>query len=308
MIFDGNGNIFGTTKSGGRFGQGTAFELSPVGDGSWKEQVLHSFGASGDGIVPYVGLVLNSAGNLFGVTNRGGTYDTGVAFELSPTVGAGWTETIIHNFGKGEDGQYPVGGLAIDQSGSLYGTAEAGGAHGIGLAFELSPVDGGWKETILHQFASPDGGVPTDTLTFDSSGHLFGTTTSYGRYSKGTVFELSPTGAGTWKLTVLYDFGSHSEDGYSPFSGVTLSSTGTIYGTTTVGGKYGLGTIFQLSPNAGEAWNQTVLYDFSGYWFGRSDGAYPYGKLTLDPSDNLYGTTVSGGSSDGGLVFDIATR
>ena len=144
LIFDGSGNLYGTTFRGGAHGVGTVFELTPVGDGTWTETVLHTFIQNGiDGAGPIGGLIFDHAGNLYGTTSGGGTFLAGTAFELSPAGGGTWTEKILHSFGSDPDGQDPQASLVFDGAGNLYGTTVTGGAGGAGAVFELSPASGG---------------------------------------------------------------------------------------------------------------------------------------------------------------------
>jgi uncharacterized repeat protein (TIGR03803 family) len=140
LIFDAAGNLYGTTTGGGTSGYGTVFELTPMGGGGWTETILYSFGNGTDGAIPYAGLIFDAAGNLYGTTFGGGPYGgAGTVFELTPTAGGGWTETVLHSF-NGGDGANPVAGLIFDAAGNLYGTTTGGGTYGGGTAFELSPV------------------------------------------------------------------------------------------------------------------------------------------------------------------------
>jgi len=140
LIFDGSGNLYGTTYSGGVNGLGTAFELSPAGDGTWSETILHNFGAAGDGETPYSSLIFDASGNLYGTTEYGGTYNLGTVFELSPQASGVWSETLLHNFGSGSaDGNYPLGSLIFDPSGNLYGMTDTGGSGGYGTVYEITP-------------------------------------------------------------------------------------------------------------------------------------------------------------------------
>ena len=176
-------------------------------------------------------------------------------------------EQVLYAFQGGNDGDYPSGGLILDSSGNLYGTTQFGGGStacntGCGTAFELSPSsNGGWTETILHNFqGGNDGGSPTAGLIFDKAGNLYGTTqigggTTCSGVGCGTVFELSPNGSGGWTETILYSF-LNSPDGYEP-QGLIFDGSGNLYGTTAFGGQYGCGpdgenycgTVFELSPN-----------------------------------------------------------
>jgi uncharacterized repeat protein (TIGR03803 family) len=195
VTFDAAGNLYGTTVEGGVYGHGIVFELTPADDGNWAETVLYSFGPAPDGDEPDAGLTFDAAGNLYGTTFRGGTYDEGTLFELSPHGNGSWTETVVHSFGNGADGTYPYfGSLIFDAAGNLYGITAGGGNAREGTVFEFSPDgDGDWTETVLHSFDNPaDGNTPLAGLTFDAAGNLYGTTSGAGIYGYGTVFELSP--------------------------------------------------------------------------------------------------------------------
>jgi len=206
------GNLYGTTYIGGNNGAGFAYKLARFGDSSfaathWSEKVLHSFGIGADGNQPeYGSLILDGVGNLYGTTTYGGAYGCGAVFELSPSEGGGWTETVLHSFNSnGTDGFYPQTGLIFDPAGNLYGTTTYAG-QGDGAVFEMSPSEGGgWTETVLYSFGHlPDGEGPwTGTLTFDSAGNLYGTTIGGGAFRVGTAFELTPNGSGNWTETVL---------------------------------------------------------------------------------------------------------
>ena len=217
-------------------------------------------------------------------------------------------------------GTNPTGGLVADAAGNLYGTTQAGGS-GEGSVFELSPpaiLGGAWTETTLYSFGAhtPDANVPMSTLVFDKQGNLYGTTgASTDGY--GAVFELSPptSPGGAWTETVLYDFPIDGSHGGQPEGKLLFDAAGNLYGTTGYGGTghscatyntYGCGTIFRLSPpsSPGGAWKQTVLFNFGN---SKSDGAHPGGALTLH-NGVFYGTTVYGGATDNGTVFQLAAQ
>ena len=219
-------------------------------------------------------------------------------------------EQIIYAFPTKGGPAQPTAGLTMDKAGNLYGTTQLGGAYNQGTVFELTPGSSGWTETILYSFTgNQDGGQPTSNLTFDSAGHLFGTTSSGGSTNCpagcGTIFELTPSGSG-WTESVIYSF-SGGNDGRQPPSGLVLGASGVLYGTALWGGTVnsncpsGCGTVFALTPGAG-GWRQSVLYAFAG----GSDGLGPYAGLTLDGSGNIYGTTIAGGASGDGTVFMLS--
>jgi uncharacterized repeat protein (TIGR03803 family) len=198
LIFDAAGNLYGTTFAGGTYGNGTVFEMSPGQGGGWTETVLHSFGPVPDGQQSWAGLIFDAPGNLYGTTRTGGTYSLGTVFELTPNQSGGWTETVLHSFGSGQDGFQPLyGSLIFDATGDLYGTTQEGGVYDYGTVFEVAPNgSGGWTETLLYNFCSQngcaDGYFPFAGLTSDAPGNLYGTTYLGGPYDDGTVFELTP--------------------------------------------------------------------------------------------------------------------
>jgi uncharacterized repeat protein (TIGR03803 family) len=302
LTFDATGDLYDTTQIGGAFGYGTVFELTP-GAGGWNEEVLHSFlpGNSGnDGFGPNPGVVFDAAGNLYGTTAGGGTYNGGTVFELTPRSGGGWTEQVLFSF-NGRDEYLPYN-LIIDAAGNLYGTSNAGGAYNKGTVFELSPAAGGsWTLKVLYSFSgSPDAAYPAAGLAFDASGNLYGTTYYGGTYDYyGTVFELTPTGGSGWTERVLFSF--NGTDGGSPWSSVIVDAAGNVYGTAVGGGAYNNGVVFELTPTAGGNWTYQVLFSFNG-----TDGGAPYASLILDAAGNLYSTTLVGGTYNYGTVFELS--
>lgn len=200
--FDRAGNLYGTTLNGGNASNGVVFELSPPSGGGtlWTETVLHSFDDATDGVQPRVGVLIDSAGNLYGTTEEGGSIGYGVVFEVSPPAGGSgaWTETILHNFGFSPDGGSPYySRLVMDGGGNLYGTSQVGGTLHNGVVFKLAPParrDGEWTESVLHTFAgNPDGSQPEAGLMLGADGSLYGTTFFGGTDSDtGTVFQVTP--------------------------------------------------------------------------------------------------------------------
>jgi len=291
VIFDNAGNLYGTTFFGGAYGLGVVFELSPVG-ANWTETVLHSFGGyAGDGAKPVNGLIMDSAGNLYGTTAFGGSGGTGTVFELSPS-GGGWTEQVIDNV------ESTSAGLTMDAAGNIFGTS-------ISTVFELAPNgSGGWNPTVLHTFAGARSKhyiYANGTPVFDKAGNLYGTTYEGGNKNNGTVYRLSPAGNGQWTFSTLHSFQGYPFDGGNPDAGVVLDAAGNIYGTTCLGGKYGPGTVFELvSPVGKDGYKEKVLWNFNG-----KDGYLPMDSPMLDSAGNLYGTTIYGGSADAGVAFKV---
>jgi uncharacterized repeat protein (TIGR03803 family) len=191
------------------------------------ESVLLKFNGITDGAGSQGGLVVDSAGNLYGTTIVGGS-GYGTVFEVSPpSAGGAWTESVLHSFTNSPDGFYPTGPLVLDKAGNLYGATLYGGSN-YGMVFQLSPPSapgGAWTETVLYRFLStPDGQNPNGGLVIDAAGNLYGTTANGGACGRGSVFELSPpaSSGGPWTEKVIYSFrytcnGKTSNDGATPW-------------------------------------------------------------------------------------------
>jgi uncharacterized repeat protein (TIGR03803 family) len=304
LIFDSAGNLYGTTPAGGTYTHGTVFELSPKSGGGWTEKVLHDFENGTDGSTLYDGLTIDASGNLYGTSPRGGSYDYGNVFELTPKAGGVWTLKVLHSFNKvqGKDGVFPYAGVIFDSLGNLYGTT-VGGYNDWGTVFELMPeTGGGWTEKLVHDFfpTNQDGSLVYAGVVFDTEGNLYGATELGGTYHAGKVFELSPRAGGGWTEEVLHNF-MLGTDGFYPQSSVTLDTAGNVYGTTPNGGAYGGGTVFELTLGS-DGWTEKILYSFGA---SDKDGYAPQASLILDAAGNLYGTTAGGGALGGGTVFEI---
>ena len=298
LISDPSGNLYGTTQINGAGGAGTVFELVNS-SGNYTEKTLYSFTGGSDGGYPFAaGLISDSSGNLYGTTSGGGTSGNGTVFELVNSSG-NYTEKVLYSFSGGSDGGNPVAGLIADSSGNLYGTTIADGASGNGTVFELVNSSGNYTEKVLYSFSGgSDGGNPPAGLIFDSSGNLYGMTQHGGAAGNGTVFELVNS-SGNYTEKVLYSFAGGS-DGSLPFAGLIFDSSGNLYGTTVFGGASGTGTVFELVNSSGN-YTEKVLYSFAG----GSDGANPVAGLIADAPGNLYGTTLFGGAAGNGTVFEL---
>ena len=323
LIFDQQGNLYGTTLEGGthnknlcRKGCGVVFRLSPEGG----ETVLYSFCAHDnfcpDGLSPD-GLAIDQKGTLYGTTYGGGVHNNGWCYEgcgLVFKLSSEGKETILYRFCAHNhncvDGLNP-NGLTFDSEGNLYGTTMLGGVHelcalgsvGCGVVFKLTPQG---KETVLYSFCAlgggncTDGQFPNSGLAFDQKGNIYGTTEFGGESGTGTVFKLTPTG----KETVLHSFCALNDcsDGQAPSVGLVIDQKGNLYGTTYYGGAYygecdvggsGCGVVFKVAPKGEE----TVLYSFCAQ-DSCTDGAQPQAGLVIDQKGDLYGTTVVGGAYD----------
>jgi uncharacterized repeat protein (TIGR03803 family) len=259
--------------------------------------VLHTFTGGSDGSFPEAGLIFDSAGNLYGTTEIGGTYNAGTAFKLSPASGGGYTEMVLHSFTYGSDGAVPTAGLIFDSAGNLYGTTSYGGnpTSNSGAVFELSPASGGgYTETVLHNFTGgSDGGNPYASLVLDSAGNLYGTAEGGGTSNNGTVFKMSPASGGGYTETVLYSFTGGS-DGQSPEGGLIFDSAGNLYGTTNTGGTSRIGTAFEILT----AVTFPATYNFGNVATGNTSGV---AKLTVKVGSttavSFSNTSLSGANS-----------
>jgi uncharacterized repeat protein (TIGR03803 family) len=199
------------------------------------------------------------------------------------------------------NGSGPLGGLVADGP-NFYGVTEGGGKYGAGVAYELVPNgSGGWTENIVHSFGKGSDGIDpyAETLVMDRLGNLYGTTTYGGAFQAGTVFKLSRNAAGAWGEEVLYSFDGAVAG--NPFSGVILDGKGNLYGTCANGnGETTVGSVFELSPQPGGKWNNRNLLMFT-----RGNGEFPESPLLRDASGNLYGTTLLGGATNMGVVYEV---
>jgi uncharacterized repeat protein (TIGR03803 family) len=320
LVRDAAGNLYGATPAGGNTsaeqctdptnGCGVVFELTNSG-GTWTESIIHTFvPGSGDGINPYGNLIIDSAGNLYGTTEFGGLScsgffcGVGTVYKLSPAGGGLWTETILYNFQAPGDGIYPEAGLTMDSAGNLYGTTGFGGntticnTLGCGTVFELSPGSGGtWTEHILYTFEDgADGGEPGSGVVFDKTGNLYGTgavggdVTCNPPYGCGLVYELSPSGGGSWTETAIHNF-ENNIGGSFPSTGVAIDNLGNLYGNM-LGGANGDGYAYKMSPQTGGGFKFTSLYSFDG-----THGSEPYGTPMV-AGGIVYGPLLDGGGDN----------
>ena len=285
--------------------------LAPLDAMGAHFKILYSFTGGNDGSFPHAGLIKDAAGNFYGTTYDGGgdycaPFGCGAVFKLAPDG----TETLLHSFAGGRDGDGPWGRLIKNKDGNLYGTTITGGkagcanSGGCGTVFKIAS-DG--KETVLHAFAGgSDGQFPYAGLVSDAKGNLYGTTEQGGTgfkdctegFGSGTIFKITPDG----KEKVLHSF-TGSPDGCLPDGPLIMDTAGNLYGTTSYGGQsecppYSCGTVFKFAPDGTE----TVLYSFNI----APDGEIPESRLIMDASGNLYGTTVYGGARGAGTVYRVA--
>jgi uncharacterized repeat protein (TIGR03803 family) len=281
VVSDSGGNLYGTTAAGGMQDCGTVYQI----DSSGAETILFSFPCD-DLIHPEAGVILDHAGNIFGTAKDSSQPPWGGVFKLDRVHG----KVALYHF-TDNDGHNPLAGVIRDSSGNLYGvTTEGGGEANGGTIFRLSPSG---QETVLYTFVDhANGPVECDgTLVRDASGNLFGTSYLGGRFFEGTVFKLDPQGV----LTILHDFDHRNRGAISPVAGLTMDSSGTLYGTAAFGGNFGRGAVFKIDP----AGNYSVLHSFT-----TNEGTNPIAGLVLGKNGNLFGVT-SGWNSYPGTVFEL---
>ncbi len=300
-----DGNLYGTTPTGGTGGVGTVYRLTPAG----ALTILHSFtGASGEGASPLASLVQGSDGNFYGTTSTGGNGVFSNASGTNPGYGTVFRITpagalsTLHAFDYANDGLKPLTALTPGSDGNFYGTTSVGGSGGGGVAFVLTP---GGALTVLFSFGggNNDGYTSEGTLVQGSDGNFYGTTFAGGgvtyngiKSDDGTTFSLTPAG----KLTTLFTFdgGHDGADGAAPTSGLVQASDGNFYGTTSAGTGGNAGTLFQLVPGGAL---KTI------YTFDTLPGAVanPKSALVQGSDGNLYGTTSAGGANDAGTIYRV---
>jgi uncharacterized repeat protein (TIGR03803 family) len=270
---------------------------------TFTQSILHNFGSSStDGGYPFGGLVMDTAGNLYGTNWSGGgslncsPYSgCGTVFKLD----GGGNESILHVFAGGTDGAGPVASLTLDGAGNLYGTTSAGGisshyAGGAGTVFKITAAG---TYSILHKFgASPaDGDAPRGSLILDDAGNLYGTTAAGGAYGKGTVFGLRAKGS----ETVLYSFRGKADGAY-PGTNLLRDGVGNLYGTANQGGVFGVGVMFKLTLKG----VLTALHTFCSSP-GCADGEYPL-YIVRTAQGNFYGSAEYGGNGQG-VIFEVSS-
>jgi len=253
--------------------------------------VLYSFGnVTGDGISPSGTLARDSAGNLYGTTQSGGTQGVGIIFKLDSSN----AETILYNFSLAPDAISPPYGVVRSNSGALYGSAN-GGRNGTQLGDgSIFKITASGTESVLHSFGNgTDGLNPSGGLIQDSKGNSYGVTVSGGTHGWGTLFKITPAG----KETILYNFTLAAAN---PEGTLLLDQHGNFFGTTVSGGKYSFGTVYEFSA----AGRFHVIYNFCPQPHC-PDGSQPVAGLVQDSAGNLYGTTLNGGANLQGTVFKI---
>jgi uncharacterized repeat protein (TIGR03803 family) len=231
VIWDSAGNLYGTTSAGGTSDRGVLYKVDKTG----KETVLHSFTGQADGDYPFTGVIRDPAGNLYGTTSDGGSYNGGQVYKVS----ANGQKTALYSFTGGADGGYPDAGVIRDPAGNVYGTTDIGGTFNNGVVYKVNMAG---QETVLYSFTGGVDGAFASGVIRDSAGNLYGTTSAGGASGAGVVFKVDATG----HETVLYSF-TGGVDGAGPW-GVIRDSKGNLYGTTYSGGTKNSGVVFEVKP------------------------------------------------------------
>src|SRR5580765_3968137 len=247
VTVDGNGDVYGMTPTSGTYGLGTIYRLHPHA-GSWTFQVIHTFTGGVDGSSGSAGRMLLRNGELYGAATTGGTYGSGVVFQLTPTAVGEWDFRTLYSFHGQPDGSFPYGALLRGPSGKIYGTTYYGGENGIGAVYELSPRQvGEWDGRVIYSFQNgSDGNSPISNLVRDLHGNLYGTT-SEGGLGSGTIFKLKPIGGGQWTESVVHTFVGPADGGFS-YNGMVVDRFGNFYGATVHGGTDDDGCVYKFTP------------------------------------------------------------
>jgi uncharacterized repeat protein (TIGR03803 family) len=327
LAMGGDGSLYGTTFVGGQYGYGSLFKLAAKGvdgkEGASAFTTLYSFSDGADGGNPSSGVILDAAGNLYGDAWNAGANGDGTLFQLTPSGQL----NVLYNFGSNpNDGGFALG-LAMDAQGNIYGTDLLGGPYansnclqtsyvlqiGCGVVFKVDPKG---QETLLHVFSGVDGdgGSPAGPPMLDSAGNLYGTTLVGGTGKCqgswfptggcGTVFKIDAEG----NYMVVYSFPGTGGDGAGPVGNLLMDTKRNLYGATEDGGSGncdgqgwdGSGGYYTGYPGCGVAFRldaagrETILHRFSGL----KDGGNPETGFVEDSSNNVYGTTYSGGDVD----------
>lgn len=324
LVRDAAGNLYGVTSQGGPSTSNFCGTIFAIIGGNYS--VLHNFGiaGSGDGCYPRSGMTMDSAGNMYGTTWFGGSADFGTVYELVPNGSGGWNYSVIYNFlgGASNDGGDPISALTLDAAGNLYGTTEIGGdnaycfsssGNGCGTVYELSPTgEGVFTERVLYVFKGQTNGDlihPTNGVTFDSHGNLYGVI-SYGgstcggrsREGCGAIYILYLQPNNTWAVRTVYDFSADASnvDAANYPTGDLAYYNGVFYGYAH-GGASQEGTIYTITPSNHGTWTQQTIYSF-GYY---PDGAWGAGSPIFGADGTMYGVTTYGGLNSRGVAFSL---
>jgi uncharacterized repeat protein (TIGR03803 family) len=280
-----DGLLYGTTVGQGGTNYGAIFALSTKG----RFRPLHTFDKT-NGSQPYAGLTLATGGSFFGTTFSGGSLGNGVLFRVSPNG----TYTVLHEFAGGSDGAGPAAPPIVGTDGLLYG-ATAGNSSTPSTVYRYDRFKAIFA--TIYQFDSQHGVGVNGTLVQAQDGNLYGTANQGGTNNCGTIFKLTTSGTLLW----FYSFPCRPTGGANPVGPLLQAGDGNIYGTTQLGGSFGVGTVFKLDQSE----TVSVLYDFENYSGSVPDGSNAVGGLIQATDGNFYGTTNAAGDHNQGTLFQI---
>ena len=302
-----NGFFYGTSRAGGAYGNGCLYRVNTAGEVS---ALAHFTGNTGParGRRPQASLVDDGTGVLWGTTFSGGTGNSGdgfgTIFKFNPVSGD-LTSVVQFTGSSGfAKGSFPQTALVRDGAGQLWGTTFAGGFGGNGTVFRVNPINLVFSNVL--DFTGTAGGNrgknPLGAIVHNGAGTLWGTTSDGGTGNNGTLFSITTT---TGTLTTQVDFtgAAGAFPGSRPAAALAVGQGGSWWGTTSLGGTLGWGTVFRVTA-AGEAFTKVV--DFTGLG-GEAPGRGPAAALAPDGSGGFWGTTNAGGAGDFGTIFRVNT-
>jgi uncharacterized repeat protein (TIGR03803 family) len=280
-----NGKLYGMTTGGGAKGSGTIFEYDTLA-ATFTDKF--DFDGTTQGGSPSGSLVEVVGGNLFGMTNLGGSGTSGILFEYNLGT-ATLTDKIDFT---GSNGSSPQGSLMAASNGKLYGMTYSGGINNNGVLFEYDPTLNSFANKIDFNTASA-GANPTSSLILASNGKLYGMTSAGGTYGVGTLFEFDTI---TSSYTKKVDFDG-PVNGFSPKGTLLQASNGKLYGMANSGGANNDGVLFEYDP-------ATSVFTKKANFLAASTGSNPFGTLIQAKNGLLYGTTYNGGTLGNGTLFE----
>lgn len=286
LIYGADGFLYGMTNTGGIYNDGTLFKISPAG----AITILHNFYSLTDGANPWGGLTLAANGDIYGMTNAGGTNTYGTIFRYS----AAGQFSVLRHFAYHTDGANPFGTLVIGKDGNFYGLTRKGGSTGNGTIFRISSAG---NFAVIKTFSADpkiDGGSGYGSLCAASDSNFYGITYNGGTFNSGTIFRITLKG----EYTVLKHLKT-AEDGYAYTNSLVEGPDGYLYGMNHYGGSLGQGTIFKISKAGDYKLLRPMNY--------RTDGSGPVGSLIVASATEMYGVSKGGGANGLGTVFSIST-
>jgi uncharacterized repeat protein (TIGR03803 family) len=292
LIADSSGNLYGTTSKGGANNHSALFEIVA---GSNAATTLASFTQdvpAGPSDPPTTSnLAIDAAGNIYGADQNGGPDGQGSVYEL---VKGGNTLTTLATF-NGANGQHASGGISLDSSGNIFGTAAFGVPNGSGTIWELAKGSNTINVLATFNINGQQGSGPEGPIVLASNDDIYGVTFYDGLNESGTVFELAH---GSNTITVLAQFNQNGGDGLDgPYGGLVMDGNGNLYGT--VFDNINPGFIYEVAKGSNTV---TTLASFNVV-----NGFGPQSQLYLDAAGNLFGTTVGNGDLSDGTVFELAS-